>query len=204
MRGRLFDRLAAVMSMLILVGLGLLSYFLAQQAERMAASRQPRALTHEPDYFVDRMVLLKANAAGQPSVRVEAERMRHFPDDLTVEFDAPRVITLTDNRPVIRITAREGQAPDTGDKAELIGDVRIVRAAAPGDPELVVTTSAATVLINDQIVLTDQPVNIAHGANRLAGTGMQLNSQTRQLTLDSRVNGLIAPDTPVPGRTVPR
>ena len=201
MGGRLFDRVAATLSMLILVGLGMLSYFLAQQAERLAQSRQPRALTHEPDYFVDRMTLLRANAAGQPSVRVEAERMRHYPDDLTVEFDAPEIVTLTDNRPVIRVTAERGQAPDTGDKAELEGRVRIIRAATAGDPELTVTTDAATVLINDRIVLTSRPVDIVHGPNRLSGVGMQLDSQSRRLTLDSRVSGTISPDAPVTGRS---
>ena len=64
MSPRLFDRLAAAASILILVGLGMLSYFLAQQAERLARPSTPRALTHEPDYFVDSLRLLKANAAG--------------------------------------------------------------------------------------------------------------------------------------------
>ena len=199
MSARLFDRLAALMSMLILVGLGLLSYFLAQQAERMAVSREPRPVTHEPDYFVDRLILLKANSAGQPSVRVEAEQMRHFPDDLTVEFDTPRVLTLTDNRPVIRITARRGTAPDSGEKVDLFGNVRIVRDAVAGDPELIVTTEAATVIVDSKQVTSRETVDIRHGANRLTGTGMFLDSQSRQLTLDSRVKSSITADTPVPG-----
>ncbi len=193
MSARLFDRLAAVASMLILIGLGMLSYFLAQQADRLARPNTPRPITHEPDYFVDRMTLLKANAAGEPSVRIEAVRMRHFPDDLTIEFDAPRVVTLTDNRPVIRISADSGRAPDTGEKTDLTGNVRIVREASASEAELVALTDAATVLIERKIVVTDRPVDIRTGPNRLTGIGMQLDSQTRQLRVDSRVKGLIAP-----------
>ncbi len=193
MSARLFDRLAAAASILILVGLGMLSYFLAQQAERLARPNTPRAVTHEPDYFVDRLRLLKANAAGDPAVRIEAVRMRHFPDDLTIEFDEPRMVTLTDNRPAIRVNADRGRSPDTGEKTDLFGNVRIVRDADGRNPPLVALTEQATVLLEEKVVLTDQPVDIRMGPNRLTGVGMQLDSQSRQLQVDSRVRGHIAP-----------
>ncbi|NLD56172.1 MAG: LPS export ABC transporter periplasmic protein LptC [Burkholderiaceae bacterium] len=193
MNPRLFDRLAAAASILILVGLGMLSYFLAQQAERLARPSVPRAVTHEPDYFVENLRLLKANAAGDPAVRVEAIHMRHYPDDRTIEFDEPHVVTLTDNRPAIRVTARTGLSPDTGEKADLIGNVRIVRDPTQDSPELIVLTSAATVLFEEKVVWSDAPVRIEMGGDVLTGIGMRLDSQTRQLQVDSRVRGLIAP-----------
>ncbi len=193
MNPRLFDRLAAAASILILVGLGMLSYFLAQQAERLARPATPRALTHEPDYFVERLRLLKANAEGDPAIRVEAAFMRHYPDDRTIEFDEPHVVTLTDNRPAIRVTARSGRSPDTGEKTDLIGNVRIVRDALPDAPKLVVLTSVATVLFEEKVVWSDAPVRVELGDDLLTGIGMRLDSQTRQLQVDSRVRGLIAP-----------
>lgn len=193
MSARLFDRLAAAASILILVGLGMLSYFLAQQAERLARPGAPRALTHEPDYFVDQLRLLKANAAGDPAVRIEAVEMRHFPDDLTIEFDKPHVVTLADERPAIRVTADRGKGPDTGEKTDLFGNVRIVRDADGANPPLLVLTEQATVLLEEKVVLTDQPVDIRMGPNTLAGVGMRLDSQSRQLQVDSRVKGHIAP-----------
>ena len=193
MSARLFDRLAAAASILILVGLGMLSYFLAQQAERLARSNTPRAVTHEPDYFVDRLRLLKANAAGDPAVRIEAVRMRHFPDDLTIEFDKPRIVTLADDRPAIRVTAERGKSPDTGEKTDLFGNVRVLREADGKNPPLLVLTEQATVLLEEKVVLSDQPVDIHMGPNRLAGVGMRLDSQSRQLQVDSQVRGHIAP-----------
>jgi len=193
MSARLFDRLAAVTSILILVGLGMLSYFLAQQAERLARPSEPRGLTHEPDYFVDRLRLLKANEAGNPAVRIEAVRMRHYPDDLTIEFDEPHVVTLTENRPAIRVDADRGRSPDSGEKTDLSGNVRIVRDADGDHPPLIVLTDAATVLLEEKVVLTDRPVDIRTGQNTLTGVGMRLDSQTRRLQVDSRVKGRIAP-----------
>ena len=193
MSARLFDRLAAAASILILVGLGMLSYFLAQQAERLARPNTPRAVSHDPDYYVDRLRLLKANAAGDPAVRIEAVRMRHFPDDMTIEFDAPHIVTLTADRPAIRVDADRGRSPETGEKADLSGNVRIVRDADGTNPPLVVLTEAATVLLEEKVVVTDQPVDIRMGPNTLAGTGMRLDSETRQLQVDSRVKGRIEP-----------
>ena len=191
--------MAAAASLVVLIALGLLSYFLAQQAERMARPSAPRAVTHEPDYFVDRLRLLKANASGDPAVRIEAVRMRHFPDDLTIEFDHPHIVTLTDDQPAIRITAIEGNAPDTGEKTDLRGDVRIVRDADAHGPAVVVLTQAATILLDEKVIVTDQPVEIDMGPNRLTGVGMRMDSQTRRLQVDSRVKGFIAPRDGAPG-----
>jgi lipopolysaccharide export system protein LptC len=59
------------------------------------------------------------------------------------------------------------------------------------------TTDFAIVLADQDIVLTDRPVNIIMGGNRLAGTGMELNSRTRQLRLDSSVQAVLqAPAAP--------
>lgn len=193
MNSRLFDRLAAVASMLILVGLALLSYFLAQQAER--SMRQPAGgpPRHEPDYFVEQLRVLKVNAAGQPALRVAARRMRHYPDNDTVEFDSPRVMTLADDRPPIEIVADSGIGPDTGEKAELIGNVVIERAAGKDSPRLVARTTRATVLLDEKVIVTDQPVDIELGSSRLKGTGMRLDSQSRRLDVDANVRGQLAP-----------
>lgn len=203
MSARLFDRLAAAASVLILVGLGMLSYFLAQQAERLARPNLPRAVTHEPDYFVDRLLLLKANANGDPAVRIEAVRMQHYPDDLTIEFEEPHIITLADDQPAIRVTARKGSSPDTGQKTYLSGDVRIMRDASADSPAVVALTQAATVLLDEKVVFTDQPVRIEMGPNILTGIGMRLDSQTRQLQVDSRVRGHLAPRDGAPIGRVP-
>ncbi|MGE0312055.1 MAG: LPS export ABC transporter periplasmic protein LptC [Lautropia sp.] len=212
MNARLFDRLAALASMLILVGLGLSSYFLAQQAERMLRVPPSGPPKHEPDYFVERLKVLKVDDAGNPSLRIEARRMRHFPDDDTIEFDTPRIVTLAPDRPEIRVSAQRGVGPDDGSSVDLVGDVSIRResraagAPAADTPDaararaLTATTDRATVLLEERVVVTDRPVDIEIGNDRLAGTGMRLESESRRLQLESAVRGTIAP-RPAPAAT---
>jgi LPS export ABC transporter protein LptC len=63
----------------------------------------------------------------------------------------------------------------------------------------VVLTQAATVLLEDKVVVTDRPVRIEMGPNTLTGVGMRMDSQSRQLQVDSRVRGHIAPRDGAPG-----
>jgi lipopolysaccharide export system protein LptC len=198
MNARLFDRVAAGVSMLILVVLGLVSYLLALQAQRMlrpAADPTPR---HEPDYFVEGVKVLKVNEAGEPSLRIEATRLRHYPDNDTLEFDKPRVLTLTADRPALEVVADSGVGPDSGTRTELSGNVVVEREATPQTARLVARTDQATVLLDEKIIETDRPVEIELGPNRLNGTGMRLDGQTRQLRVDSRVRGMLAPETTAP------
>ena len=194
MTPRLFDRLAAGASMLILVALGVISYLLAMQADRGTRPDPDAALRHEPDYYVERLKVLKVNPTGQPSLRLEADRMRHYPDDRTLAFDRPWVLTLDENQPAFTATADSGVGPDTGTRIELIGHVVMVRDATPQSARLEARTDQAMVYLDDNIIQTDRPVEIDLGPNRLDGVGMRLEGKTRQLQVDSRVRGTLAPD----------
>jgi lipopolysaccharide export system protein LptC len=198
MSPRLFDRVAAGVSMLILVVLGLVSYLLALQAQRIVRPPADTTARHEPDYFVEGLKVLRVNEAGEPSLRIEATRLRHYPDDDTLHFDQPRLLTLDENRPALQVVADRGIGPDTGTRTDLAGNVVLEREQTPDTARLVARTDAATVLIDDRIIQTDRPVEIELGANRLDGTGMTLDGQTRQLRVDSLVRGTLAPGSGAP------
>lgn len=198
MNPRLFDRVAAGVSMLILVVLGLVSYLLALQAQRVERPPSDPTARHEPDYFVEGLKVLRVNQAGEPSMRIEATRLRHYPDDDTLHFDRPRLLTLDENRPALQVVADRGIGPDTGTRTDLAGNVVVEREQTPDTARLVARTDAATVLIDDRIIQTDRPVEIELGPNRLDGTGMTLDGQTRQLRVDSLVRGTLAPGSGAP------
>ncbi|MDO4636043.1 MAG: LPS export ABC transporter periplasmic protein LptC [Lautropia sp.] len=188
MSPRLFDRLAATASVLILIGLGMVSYYFAQQADQIQNSL-PVIGRPGPDYFVEHMALMRADASGKPSVRIEASQMLHYPLDGRVDFNQPRIISLNDSQPLITITARHGSAPDSGDYADLRDDVQVVRAASAEDPVMTLTTQHARVNMTDKSITTADPVNMQAGPNQLQGIGMEIHEQIRQLRLHSRVHG---------------
>ncbi|MDO4905775.1 MAG: LPS export ABC transporter periplasmic protein LptC [Lautropia sp.] len=189
MSARLFDRLAAGASMLILVGLGMASYYFAKKAETQGQQAPPVANRPDPDYFVERMALMRADANGDPSVRVEAERMLHYPLSGRIAFTNPLIITLDERRPLMTARADRGEAADTGDFADLMDNVQVLRAATEREPSMQVDTQAARVDLDRKTISSDQPVEITAGDNRLQGVGMEISEQARQLELKQRVRG---------------
>ena len=107
MHSRVHDRIAAGLSLALLTALALFTFYLAQVADREERARQPRgAPSNEPDYFVDRLALLSMNERGEPSFRLEAQRLQHFPVDDATVFESPIVVSLDPGRPRLTVTAR--------------------------------------------------------------------------------------------------
>lgn len=192
MSPRLFDRLAGTASVLILIALGMTSYYFAQKAEK-GVQAPPVAGRPDPDYFVEKMSLMRADETGAPSVRVEAEHMRHFPLDQRIVFSNPLIISLDENQPLTTVNAREGSAFDTGDVAELRRDVVVLRAGDDTNPALRLTTPAATINLATRVITTTEPVQMQAGDNQLEGVGMVLEEKGQRLLLQSRVRGQFQP-----------
>lgn len=191
MHSRLHDRIAAAVSLVLLGTLALFTFYLAQVADRDERARQPRgAAPNEPDYFVDRLALLSMNERGEPSFRLEAHRLQHFPIDDTTIFESPIVLSLDPARPRLTVTARKGRLLDGGEEAHLSGDVVLTRAGTPDAAPLRAETDFAIVIPDREIVRTDRPVTVVQGGQRLSGVGMELDNRTRQLQVDSKVRAV--------------
>jgi len=194
MKARALDRLAAGVSLALLTGLALFTYYLAQVSDRTQTRRPATVLApDEPDYFVERMALLTMNEQGQPSFRMEARQLQHFPEDDRTEFEEPVMVSLDPSRPRVTVTANRGELRSGTEEARLSGDVIVTRAATPNAPPMKAQTEFAIVLPNEDIVRTDHPVTVIQGGNLLTGVGMELNNRTRQLRVDSRVRAVIQP-----------
>ena len=101
---------------------------------------------------------------------------------------------LDEYEPAFDVTSDTGVGPDDGTKIDLFDNVVMVREETAESARLEARTDQATVFIDDKVIQTDRPVEIDLGPNRLTGTGMRLDGETRQLQVDSRVRGTLAPD----------
>jgi lipopolysaccharide export system protein LptC len=203
MKARLYDRIAAAVSLLLLAALGLFTFYLSQVADRDQARKPARkVLSSEPDYFVERLALLGMNERGDPSFRLEAQRLQHFPDDDTTLFEEPVIVSLDAARPRITVTADRGRLTSGGDEAHFSGNVIVTRAATETAAPLRADTDYAVVVPDRDIVRTDRPVTIVQGGSRLTGVGMEIDNRTRQLRVDSQVRAVVLP--PAPAGAAPR
>lgn len=197
MKRRLKDRMVALLATLLMAGLVVGTWYLAESAADRSTPGA-RAPGHVPDYFVEGLAMIRLNGEGRPVFRMLADEMRHFPDDGTTEFDTPVLVSLDPDRPTIRLTAQRARTDAEGRMTELFDDVLLVREPTPGVPRMTVETDYAIVDSVTEVARTKRPVLIRRGESTLTGVGMEFDNAARQLRLDSEVRGLwqSAADTP--------
>lgn len=144
-------------------------------------------MRHDPDFIAEDFGVTKMGLAGKPEYRLSAARMLHYPDDNSTDIVAPRLEQSRDGEPPIVIRADRGTVSGNGEEAGFSGNVVVVRAAGGGRSELRVETDYLQVIPDRNLARTDKPVIITEGRSRLAGTGMEFNSKTRQFALLSQV-----------------
>lgn len=197
------DRLAVYFSVLILAALAGLSYWAARQAKLAAAIGPEKPVTHEPDFFVERFVTLKTDKAGLPTYRLAAERMTHYPDDDSSLVARPRSLNLAPQRPPVTVEADSARTTSEGERIDLYGNVRLVRAEQPQaggrvSESIVVRTTTMTLFPDDDIARSDAPVEIVQGRSRIEGRGMEYNNITRVLDVKSAARSVLAPHETAP------
>jgi len=184
---RIYDRIAAALSMVLLLALAAGSYYLAQSSLRDTGTAATRGPTHEPDYFVEDVVFTRINASGEPVFRMSAQRMLHYPDDQSSAYDRPVLVSLDPAKPRVSLRADQGSSSAEGEETTLTGNVVLVRSETATEPAMTIRTERVTVYSETEIARTDLPVRIERGTSVLTGIGMEFNNAARSLKVDSRV-----------------
>ena len=204
MKSRSVDRIAAIVSVLLLACLGLFTFYLAQKAEReQKVRRTAPPESKDPDYFVDRLALLTMNERGEPSYRLEANQLQHYPYDDRTEFEEPVMVSLDPARPRVTVTSNRGKLLRGGEEAHLSGNVVVTRAATATAAPMKVETEFAIVLPDEDIIRTDWPEVVIQGGHRLSGVGMELDNRNRRLRVDSQVRAVVSPPAEAAGPSGP-
>lgn len=187
MTPRVYDRLAAGLSLLLLLALAGATFYLATIALQRGGPFIERPLGHEPDYFVEGVVFTRINQRGDPVFRISAERMLHYADDETTAYTKPVAISLDPAKPQLTLRADQGTSSPDGNETHLHGNVVMQRAATATEAAMVATTERLVLHADTEIAVTDQPVRIVQGPSVLTGVGMEFNNAARSLRVDSQV-----------------
>ena len=192
MSPRFYDRLAAAVSIGLLLLLAAGSYYLAEIAQRFALPGESREGADIADAFGEGVLLLRLNDRGEPAFRMTARRMEHFRRSDTTRYVEPTMVSLDPGKPRITLTAREGMSIRESQETVLEGKVQLDRPGSATEPAMQIRTEFARVFSDTEIARTDRPVVITRGQSILTGTGMEFNNRARTLRVDSEAKGLWA------------
>jgi len=162
------------------------SFWLLQLMQSSDPDAQLGGPPNEPDYIVENFSFLRMTENGQPSYLISGKRLEHIPQGDVSYVDTPLLRGVEPGRPPMTVNAKNARIYHEEHRVELLGDVDLQRPKTAAAEALRVRTQALTVLPDEEIMKTDQPIDMQLGAATARGTGMVANNATQQLHLSGR------------------
>ncbi|AOZ05021.1 LPS export ABC transporter periplasmic protein LptC [Cupriavidus malaysiensis] len=170
------------------------TFWLVQINSPREAATGPKTARHEPDYYMDRFAATELDVNGDTKLRFNGDKMVHFEDDQTYEFARPAMRSYDPGRPPVSGRADRGKMNADGSVIDLYDNGLIVRAQGPDpaqDPQMSAASEYFRILVNDDLVKTDKPVQLTRGVSVMNANGLLFNNVTREVQLFGNVRGTI-------------
>jgi len=168
------------------------TYWLNQQVQPLPP-KTDNSKRHDIDYSVDNLSSVTLDESGRARYMMTTEKMWHYPDDDTTHLQAPRFVSLFDERAPLVTWAQNGTISSHGDEVVLKDDVKIMRLSNGEQGETTFTTEYLHLVPSTDKADTDQPVTIVTLRSTITGVGMTLDHRTRNINLLANVHALHEP-----------
>lgn len=179
------ERFSSLVALGLLLALVLGTWWAADYAQRSIPIDPPRRVTHEPDSWAEKFVMLRADETGAPINRLEGDLMQHYPDDDSYEITNPRAVGQRTGTPVTIGTARVAVMDQDANRIIMRQDAHLHRMPDGQRAAMDVRSEEIIMLIDQDLAYTDKPAQVDQGRSRMNGTGMRYNNKTRQLEVHS-------------------
>jgi LPS export ABC transporter protein LptC len=161
-------------------------------------SRRPQAQVSAkqadlPGYFLKNAVLTDYDLAGNPGIRIEAERIDQIDHGNEVALYNVRVNYQNPGGQSWVMVGDVAHVQPGGKIIDVNGNVRLQGESSPTDDTAIVRTDAMTYNVPDSIASTKSDVRIDFGGHTLTARGLVANLKDRTIRLESKVNGRFHP-----------
>ena len=157
---------------------------------------------HVPDYIMDKIVVTTLGPEGNTKFRVVGQKLTHYEDDASSEIDWPIARRFHETKPAITVRSDKGFMDGDMTILQLVGNATLTRPAQPatatqaGTARMFMSSSRFTVLMNEDIVKTNQPVNLEQGLSIMTSQeGAIFDNVHQKLTMIGQVKGRIESET---------
>jgi LPS export ABC transporter protein LptC len=181
-----------IFTVLAVVALAISTWILSSPAQRP----QPISNTGKADlsgYYLKNAVLMDYDAAGVPTIRIEAERIDQVAHTPEVVLSNVRVNYLSQGGQNWVMFGDVAHVQPGGKAVDVSGNVRLQGESVDHSPAAVVHTDALTYDVTGSIASTKSDVRIDFGAHSLTAHGLVANLKERTMRLESKVNGRFQP-----------
>jgi len=146
-----------------------------------------------PGYYLKNAVLTDYDLAGDPNIRIEAERIDQIAHGNEVALYNVRVVYQVPNGQSWVMVGDVAHVQPGGKVVDVSGNVRLQGEATGREGAAVVHTDTLSYNVPDAVVSTKSDVRIDFAEHTLTARGLNANLKERTMRLESKVNGRFHP-----------
>ncbi len=189
---RLRELFSTYLPLLVMAALALASWWLVKHSPRADAPVAERAVSADPDYTMTHFALERFDATGRLKLRIEGERLRHFPAEDRIEIDDARIRAIAPDGRVTLATARQALGNGDGSEVQLRGGAQVTSSDAAGVP-LVLRSEFLHAFLVTERVQSHELVQVNYGGTELRAAGLLYDHAARRLDLGGPMRAVLPP-----------
>jgi len=197
---RLLDVVSAYLPLLMMAALAGGTWWLVGNAPSVDEPRAAVAPRHEADYVMTSFIVQRFASDGSLRTQIEGDRLRHFPDDDTIEIDRVRMRAIASDGTVTLAVADKALANGDGSEVQLIGNAHVTRPSDDKQETIEFESEFLQGFRNIEQLRTHLPVLVTQGQSVIHAQGMEYDNLARVVELKGRNSATFAP----PKRTAVR
>ena len=189
---RLRDAVSSYLPLLLMAMLALATWWLVRHSPRPPGAPEAEVVRHDPDYTMTQFSIERFDATGRLKLRLEGDRLRHFPDSDRIEAEAVRIRAIAPDGRVTLAHARKAISNGDGSEVQLLGAAEVTSDDGSGVP-LVMTGDFLHAFLVAERVQSHLPVVVVQGSREVRAGGLLYDHGQRRLDLQGPVRAVFAP-----------
>jgi LPS export ABC transporter protein LptC len=180
------------MTLLAILVLAVISWILSSPSRRTQGEIVAKQ-ADLPGYYLKNAVMTDYDLAGNPSIRIEAERIDQIAHGNEVALYNVRVAYQAPNGQSWVMVGDSAHVQPGGKVVDVTGNVRLQGEAIGRESAAVIHTDTMSYDVADAVASTKSDVRIDFAEHTLTAHGLTANLKERTLRLESKVNGRFHP-----------
>jgi LPS export ABC transporter protein LptC len=181
-----------VFTVLAVIALAVSTWIVSSPARRPHAPVDAKE-ADLPGYYLKNAVLTDYDLAGDPSIRIEAERIDQIAHGNEVALFNVKVDYQAPNGQSWVMVGDVAHVQPGGKVVDVSGNVRLQGDGTGHEGTAVIRTDTLSYNVPDAVASTKSDVRVEFGAHTLTARGLIANLKERTLRLESKVNGRFHP-----------
>lgn len=185
---RLVDLASAYLPLLLMALLAGGTWWLVRHSSDSGSAAPAAVVRHEPDYEMSQFMIQRFGPTGDLQTQIEGDRLRHYPDDDTLEIDTARIRSIAADGLVTTATSRRAISNGDGSEVQLLGDARVLRPATEKEEAVEFRSEFLHAFRNIEQVRSHLPVVVTQGTSVVRADGMNYDNLARVIDLQGRTS----------------